>query len=94
MRYALLLLLAGCFNQNTYARKFVDAYCDAYLFCDSSGRPCPVRLEDETAYKVCDFDADLARECLEGPFVCNDAVEGFEVVEAPAACLSVCGSVE
>lgn len=94
MRFAVLLSLASCMTQGSFAVKFEDAYCDAYAYCDSSGRPCPVRLEDDRAYKACDFDADLAKACLDGPYTCNDDVEGFEVLEVPQACLNVCGGVE
>lgn len=93
-RAFLLVFLTGCMSQSTFAKKFVDTYCDAYLYCDTSERPCPVRLEDETRYKACDFDANLARECLDGPFTCNDEVDRFEVIVAPAACSQVCGGVE
>ena len=94
MRSVLLLLLLACSPQGSFAVKFEDTYCDAYAYCDRSGRPCPVRLEDDRAYKVCDFDPELAKQCLAGPFTCNDDVEGFEVIEAPQACRDVCGSVE
>lgn len=91
----ILFALGACATQGRFAEKFVDDYCTEYLYCDSSGRPCPVRISDEAiAYSACNYDRVLAKECLEGPFTCNDSVEGFEVIEVPAACYDVCGVVQ
>jgi hypothetical protein len=77
-----------------FAEDFVPLYCDAWDSCVTSGRPCPVTLE-EAAFESpdCNFDKAAARDCLASDYTCDETVPGFEVVVTPDACLAdrICG---
>lgn len=90
-----LSTLAACgLNQNSFGTEFVETYCAEHRSCDRIGRPCPVELNDQgTVYRDCDFDKDLAAECLDGAFTCDDSIPENAVVIVPEACTLVCGDV-
>ncbi len=89
-----LLFLTGCMSQSGFYDEFVPTYCEYHDACNTSGLACAVTLTDAEPASDCDFDAKAARECLEGPFECDETINGFEVVVAPAACEAsrICGA--
>jgi len=61
------------------------ADCNPDIECSDGG---------STTMPECTFDAAMARQCLNGEYVCDDSFgEGFEFVIVPAACAEVydCG---
>lgn len=86
-----LMMAAACgINEEKFGEDFVETYCEAYEFCDTSGRACPVTVDD-AVNSTCEFDKKAARDCLAEDFGCDDTIPGFEVVTTSDACLVVCG---
>ncbi|MEZ4316474.1 MAG: hypothetical protein R3F61_03170 [Myxococcota bacterium] len=87
-----IAVLAGCgISEDKFAEDWVETYCAAYDECDTSGRPCPVNIENQTPAASCEFDKKAAKDCLSADLTCDDTIAGFEVVEAPESCYIVCG---
>lgn len=84
--WPLTLLSWGCLDYESFLIKKNDKQCEAQQSCNPD-----VPCDQDTGEPDCDFDADAARECLSGLFVCDDRFVGFEEARPPQVCVTVCG---
>lgn len=93
---ALFLAVACGYSEEKYADDYVEKFCAEWADCAPDGSSCPVSNseaecpEGETCPEfTCDFNADAAKDCIDGAWTCNDEFEGFEFPEGPSACNNV-----
>lgn len=91
MRATLVLMLGlgACgLDADTFDKRYEDLYCK--VLEDECGGTCLDRAEG--VLLDCDFDPDLAKECLEGEWVCLPLGTGDDdpgIPQGPAACAEV-----
>lgn len=95
--FLLLVPLHGCLDYDTYLKKFRVRYCDEMAKCNPDFE-CNVPTADDTGYTSeigdCEFDAKLARDCLNGTWTCEGPLDDpdFQYPVGPEACSAVCGT--
>lgn len=82
--------LSGCLSYQEYLNQKADKYCDVFAACNTGGQDCTIPEETALFDTGCEFDAGMARDCLNGSWTCNTDVSGFEYPSLPLACDGVC----
>lgn len=88
--WSVLLVLTGCLSYEGFLRKQNEKYCEVQAQCNPNIL-CEVY---DTGEPNCIFDAGAARDCLSGPWECDNQFPGFEEPIPPQICASVCGGIE
>jgi len=77
----------GALTRERFAELFEEKLCAEYATCNPD---IECQSTGSSGADDCDYNRNMAQQCLNGTYVCNDEFgEGFEFVEVPAACGSV-----